>query len=489
MASDPRSRRRLARRARLAAALLLAVLLASCTSPDFRRPRFFRGHWPDTVKRKPHAGLLRVPIPRPYLLVKRAAAGEALDFQVVYLPDSEEEMWIEPRRPKAPLQVAFDEAGFLRELAGSFKTGRTQIGGGTPDPQPVAALRFSELGRTGSLQPGLYRIVTADPQGGPVPRLEPVQLQPAAPPEALRLDAILFRTCPAAPEVVQRIDVTADRGDVDALARLAGRITVFRGRDPVDLSGATVQGRSLSVPVDAGCAGPFANYRVTVSPEDLAPGSLLEAAFPSEAQLADLRPRAEIHLVRDDAGQPRYLAVEISPGRGSPAALPTSLDSPAVLLLVNGKVSRSARIAQGPADGNVFLVDLGEADARSIFFSLVPRSAAGLAGEPASFTWTASEPRREEPKKPEAIVVQEGDLEIGAGGRVLTLVLGVPPDRMDLERTMSRNRERLWKDVRCTRRSAAQVACTGTLVAVGKSQFDVYCLGEEKPCLSVGVKE
>lgn len=477
-------------RVRLAAAALALALLASCASPALWRERLrghYRGHWPAKVERRSFAGL-RVPIPRPYLLVKRAAAGEALDFQVVYLPDSEEELWVEPHRPKAPLQVAFDEAGFLRELSGRFKTHRAQIGG-TPDPQPVEARRFSELSRTGSLQPGLYKIITSDPQGGPVPRLEIVQLSPAAPPETLRLDAILFRTCPARPEVVQRIDITADRGDMASLARLAGQVTVFRGRDPLELAGATVQGRAISVPVDPDCAGPFASYRVAVSPEDLAPGSLLEAAFPSAEELAGLRPRAEIHMVRDDQGKPRYLVVQVDPGKGSPVALPTSLNRPASLLLVNGKVSRSARIAGDVEAEDVFLVDLGDLDARSIFFSLVPRSSAGLTGVPASFTWTASEPRREEPKKPEAIMVQEGALEIGAGGRVLTLVLDVPPNRMDLERTVARNRERQWKNVRCTPRAGTQVACTGTLVAAGKSQFQIYCLGEEQPCLSVGVKE
>ncbi len=486
MAPDPGLRTA----SRLAAGVLALVLLASCTSPVLWRERLrghYRGHWPKPVEKKEFQGL-RVPIPRPYLLVKRASEGGALDFQVVYLPDSEQELWIEPQRPRGPLQVAFDEAGFLRELSGSFKTSRAQIGS-TPDPQPVELLRFSELTRTGVLQPGLYKIITSDPWGGPVPRLEAVQIYPASPPEPLRVDGILFRTCPAQPEIVERIEITADRGDPVALAHLAGKVRVFRGRDLVSTPAPTAQGRALSLPVDPDCAGPFAPYRVSLSSEDLSPGSLLEASFPTAEQLAELQPRAQIHMVEDDEGRPRYLVVQISPGKGSAVAPPTTLHQPANLLLVNGRMHRTARIATDVSAKDVFLVELGDQEARTLFFSIVPKNVAGLTGVPASFSWSVGVPRKKEPAKPEAIVVQEGALEVGVGGRLLTLTLDAPPNRMDLERTVTRNRERHWKDVRCTPRPPTQVICTGTLQAAGKSQFEIYCLGEEQPCLTVGVKE
>lgn len=489
MAPDPRLRTA----CRLAAGVLALALLASCTSPLLWRERLrghYRGRWPTRVEKKEFQGL-RAPIPRPYLLVKRASEGGVLDFQVVYLPDSEQELWIEPHRPRGPLQAAFDEAGFLREISGSFKTSRAQIGG-TPDPQPVETLRFSELARTGALQPGLYKIITSDPWGGPVPRLEAVQLYPAAPPETLRVDGILFRTCPARPEVVERIEITADRGDPVALAHLAGKVRVFRGRDPVSTPAPTAQGRALSLPVDPGCEGPFAPYRVSLSPEDLSPGSLLEASFPTAEQLAELRPRAQVHMVEDDEGRPRYLVVQLSPGKGSAVAPPKALHQPASLLLVNGRMHRTARIAADAAVGaaeDVFLIDLGDQEARTLFFSIVPTNAAGLTGVPVSFNWSVGVPRKKEPAKPEAIVVQEGSLEVGVGGRLLTLTLDAPPNRMDLERTVARNREHHWKDVRCTPRPPTQVVCTGTLLAAGRSQFQIYCLGEEQPCLTVGVKE
>jgi hypothetical protein len=476
----------------LAAAGLGLALLAGCTtsgsSPglwELWRERLhghFRGHWPEKVERIKPAGL-RVPIPRPYLLVK-AGAGGGLDFQVVYLPDASEEMWIEPQGSRAAFKISLDDAGFLRELSGRFKSDRVQIGGAA-EPQPAGPLRFSDLGRTGGLQPGLYRIVTADPQGGPVPRLEPVQIQPAGSPEALRIDAIRFRTCPARPEIVQRIEITADRGALEPLLSLARQVQVFRGDAPVESRGFDVQGRAISLTVDPECARGFSPYSVALPAQDLAPGSVLEAGFPTAGKLADLRPRATIHLIQDDQKRPRYLVVELAAGGGSPVAPLTDLDRPASLLLINGKVTRNARVASGTAGAGAQLIDLGEEEVRSLFFSLVPRNAAGLTGQPASFTWTASEPRREEPKKPAAVAVQETSLETGAAGRTLSLVLSDPAHRMDLETTMARNRGQRWSGVRCQPREGTELACSGSTTATGKIRFDIYCLGEDEPCTTV----
>src|SRR3954447_15465439 len=169
---------------RLAAAGLCLSLLAACTTASSdpglwalwreRLHGHFRGHWPEKVERITPPGL-RVPIPRPYLLVKTGAGG-GLDFQVVYLPDAAEELWIEPSGSRNAFKISLDDAGFLRELSGRFKSSRLQIGG-TPEPQTAQAVPFSDLGHASGLRPGLYRIVTSDPAGGPVPRLEPVQLR------------------------------------------------------------------------------------------------------------------------------------------------------------------------------------------------------------------------------------------------------------------------------------------------------------------------
>jgi len=478
---------------RLAAAGLCLSLLAACTTTntpglwELWRERLhghFRGHWPEKVERITPPGL-RVPIPRPYLLVK-AGAGGGLDFQVVYLPDSSEELWIEPSGSRAAFKISLDDAGFLRELSGKFKSSRLQIGG-VPEAQTDAPLHFSDLGRAGGLHPGLYRIVTSDSTGGPVPRLEEVKLQALGPPEALRVDAIRFRPCPARPEIVQRIEITADRGGPEALLQLARQTQVFRGETPVESRGFDVQGRAITLTVDAECKLGFSPYSVALPATDLAPGSLLEAGFPTADQLAELRPRATLHLVKDDQGRPRYVVAELSAGRGSPVTPLTALDRPASLLLINGKVTRAARIASGAAAGDV-LIDLGDEEVRSLFYSLVPRSAAGLTGEPVSLTWTASEPRREEPRKPAPIVVQETALDAAGTGRTLTLVLNDPARRMDLERTIAQNRGR-WTGVHCQQREGTELVCSGTTSATGKIRFEIYCLNEGEPCTTLSFSE
>ena len=153
---------------------------------------------------------------------------------------------------------------------------------------------------------------------------------------------------------------------------------------------------------------------------------------------------------------------------------------------------RTARIAADAAVGaaeDVFLVDLGDQEARTLFFSIVPTNAAGLTGVPVSFNWSVGVPRKKEPAKPEAIVVQEGSLEVGAGRAPAHphARRSAQPHGPGAHR--GRNREHHWKDVRCTPRPPTQVVCTGTLQAAGRSQFQIYCLGEEQPCLTVGVKE
>lgn len=473
----------------------LCLLLEGCLCLG---GRFFCRSQPQPVRRAEAArsgsrwstGGLRLPMPQPYLLVQSRKEGDGVDLQVIYLPDASREIVLEPRGRKGRYRVTLDEAGLLREVSGRFRARQGSSPGaeGSPSyPMPEAELAsFGEIFQAGGLAPGLYRIVAAGHGMDAAPRLERVHLAPSAPGEALRVDAILFRTCPERPEVVQRIELTADRGTVESLASLAGEIRLFRAGQPVGGIVPEVRQRGLAFAVDPQCQGGFFPYAVELPPGGLAPGSLLSASFPSAEQLALLQPRAAVHLVKDAQGAPRYLVVELDPANGSPIPPLEQLTRSTGLLLVNGQPVKTARIARESSAENLYAVDLGEMDVRTLFLLVTPRNAANLAGKPVAFTYAMAEPPPPpEPEKPAPVSVRETYLETAGGRHNLTLELQAPAGRVDVARTVAENQRRQWQGVRCGSAGVAGVTCSGAIPAGQDIKFGIYCAGEASPCLAV----
>ncbi len=484
-------------RARWATLLAGAVLLLTLEGCLCLGGRFFCGSRPQVVRRAepPRSGSrstaagLRLPTPQPYLLVQSRPEGGGVDVQVIYLPDASREIVLEPRGRKGRYRVTLDEAGLLREVSGRFKARRV-IAPGAQDPEPAAPypemadLQLSELLQAGGLAPGLYRIVTAESGPGSAPRLEKVQLNPASPEEIVRVDAVLFRTCPAQPEVVRQIEVTADRGSLQSLAALAAGVRVYRAGKPAGQLIPEVRQRGIVYSVDPECQGGFQPYAVELPSAGLAPGSRLGAVFPSEEQLASLRPRAEVHLVKDEKGAPRYLIVKLDPGTGSPIPPLERLTRTTGLLLVNGRPARAAQIARELGAENLYAVDLGEPDVRSVFLLLTPRNAADLAGRPVAFSYAAAEPPPR-PEKPPPISVRETYLETAGGRHNLTLGIQAPAGRLDVARTVAENQRRHWQGVRCASAGGSETTCSGRIAAGQDLQFQIYCTGEAAPCSAV----
>jgi hypothetical protein len=299
--------------------------------------------------------------------------------------------------------------------------------------------------------------------------------------------AIQFRTCPERPELVRRIEVETEAGSAAAVTALAGAIEVYRDGQPLAEPGRKVEGDTIVLAADGDCAGAFASYRVSLPTAAAASGSALAAAFPSPEQLDLWRPKAEVHLVKDSQGAARYLVLEGDPGRGSPLLPPAREGPGAALLLVNRKPARPAAVTRDVANPNAYLVELAEPEPRSLSFDWTPTNAAGLAGKPVTFAYTA--PVAEE-KPPDEIPIHVRDIALApAGARYqLALALEAGARRVDAARTAAGNQRRGWQAIRCSPPGATQLTCTALIDSTSDLHFDVYCeRDEDRPCLTVGM--
>jgi hypothetical protein len=269
-------------------------------------------------------------------------------------------------------------------------------------------------------------------------------------------------------------------------AELAGKIEIYRAGQLLAEIGRKLEGDTIVLAADGDCSGAFSAYSVSLPAAAVAAGSALAAAFPSPEQVELWRPKAEVHLVKDNQGAARFLMLEGDPGRGSPLQPPARQGSGAAVLLVNGKPARFATVTRDVANANSYLLELADPDPRSIHFEWTPTNAAGLAGKPVVFAYAAPSPE----KKPEEVPVYVRDISLGPSGAnyQLALVLEAGAKRVDAARTALGNHRKGWKDISCSSPGGPKLTCTALIDSTSDLHFEVYCEhDEDRPCLSMGM--
>jgi hypothetical protein len=442
----------------------LAGALAGCAGLEVHRVK--TGQPGGTVE----AGL-RFPVPRPYVLVKAPTGkAEALDFEILYLPDPEEEIlvkasgWFGPTRFK----IGLDQGGFLRELSGRLRTIKI------PDEdRPLSPAEIASLAR--GLEPGLYRVVWREPgdtaEVGGTPHLERVDPLPLPGP---RITGILFQTCSnrGLPELVRQIDLVLDREEGAKPGELTRNVAILSNGTALEqeLSWRLDSGRIVA-PLNDGCSGEYRTYQVVL------PDGRSET-FPSAEQLARWTPRAEIHLVEDVNGNPSSLVIDYNPMEGSGLKPLEEVAS----LWVDGEERPVSNLVQGANQRYRHVLKLTGSAPRHLLLSVAPGNEAGLSGKPVSLSHKVM---REEPPPPldqrwvrlrESTVQQRGDQ------WSYEFVLEAKGLKIDETRTESHQSGK-WRNVRCHQEQ--RFRCAGLLEGGEDVPFYVYCHQAEKPCLVI----
>lgn len=263
---------------------------------------------------KPAPQPLRLPAPKPYLLVSAADPAGGAATRVVYLPDWSQSYSVRPKRwtGGGTFHVELTEEGFLKSVV----AGHTEGGGA---PVPATALADTGQPAEATLSPGLYEILfdasgkpsglRRVPSGGGLPGSSPGD--PARP---IAVADLRFDQDPAAPERVTGVSFSLDPFPAGAEICPPPGVSV-------DVQAG---GERLECPLTcdpgtrrAGCAFKHRGYVPYVA-SARTPAGAADARFPAGVDgYAAFQPKATVAFGTLPDGRVRTIAVEYQPKLGA----------------------------------------------------------------------------------------------------------------------------------------------------------------------------